>query len=185
MEDNWKKIFEDNKEKIREEFTLPSGHEKRFLDKLEQEFPLVEKPKFNYWKVAAVLIPLMMLSIYYWTEMRPENTDNQSFTLAEISPELGEAENQLAYLVEVNVKKVKSMETEENRELVDNSLNQLQNLQRDYNHLLDDLKESGGNPQVMKSVLMNLQLQVEVLETVLNQINTIQEFKHNQNETIL
>lgn len=185
MEDKWKKIFEDNKDKFREEFSLPSGHEKRFLEKLDREFPSVAKPKFNYWKVAAVLIPLMMLSVYYWTEMRPDELETESFTLAEISPELSEAENQLAYLVEMNVKKVKSLETEENSEMVDNSLNQLQILQRDYNKLLDDLKESGGNPQVMKSVLLNLQLQVEVLETVLTQINSIQEFKHNQNETIL
>lgn len=185
MQDNWRKIFEDNKEEFREEFQLPSGHEKRFLGKLDREFPAVEKPKFNYWKVAAVLIPLMMLSIYYWVEMRPEKIENPTFTLAEFSPELGEAENHLSYLVEMNVEKVKAMETGENRDLVENSLLQIQNLQSDYNYLLKDLKESGGNPQVMKSVLMNLQLQVEVLEKVLMRIQTIQEFKNNPNETIL
>ena len=117
--------------------------------------------------------------------MRPEKMENPTFTLAEFSPELGEAENHLSYLVEMNVEKVKAMETGENRDLVENSLLQIQNLQSDYNYLLKDLKESGGNPQVMKSVLMNLQLQVEVLEKVLMRIQTIQEFKNNPNETIL
>ncbi len=184
MEDKWKNIFDQNKDLIREEFPLPSGHEKRFFDKLEQNFPAVEKLRFNYWKVAAVMIPILMLSTYYWLEMRPENVQNNSVTLAEFSPELGEAENQLAYIVEMNVKKVKSLENTDNQDLVNTSLSKLDMLQKDYNHLLIDLKQSGGNPQVMKSVLMNLQLQVEVLESVLTQINTIQEFKNNQDETI-
>lgn len=184
MEDKWKKIFEENKDQIREEFNLPSGHEKRFLTKLNQQTPKVEKRNFNYWKVAAVMIPLMMLSVYFWTEFRTEPLTDHTTTLASYSPELGEAENQLSYLVEMNVKQIKSMQTTENQELVNTSLSKLDLLQKDYNRLLIDLKESGGNPQVMKSVLMNLQLQVEVLEQVLTQMNSLQEFKKNSNETL-
>lgn len=184
MEDNWKHIFIQNKEKIQEEFSLPTGHEKRFLDKLNQQSPKTQRPGFNYWKVAAVLIPLLMLSVYFWTEFRTETISNSAPTLAFYSPELGEAETQLNYLVEMNVKQIKSAQTEENQELVDNSLSQLDLLQKDYNRLLVDLKESGGNPQVMKSVLLNLQLQVGILEKVSTQINTIQEFKNNNNETL-
>ncbi len=184
MKDNWKEIFDQNKELIREDFSVPSGHEKRFFEKLEKHFPNVENPKYNYWKVAAVLVPLLMLSVYFWSELKPETSKNQPYTLAEFSPELGEAENQLSYLVEMNVKKVKSMETDENQDLVNHSLSQLNLLQKEYNKLLLDLKESGGNPQVMKSILMNLQLQVDVLEQVLTKINTIQELKNNTDETI-
>ena len=184
MEDKWKKIFAQNKEFIQEEFELPVGHEKRFWDKLNKQNQKVVKPGFNYWKVAAVVVPLLMLSVYFWTELKPESVENSSVTLASYSPELGEAENQLAYIVEMNVKHIKSLENTENQALIDNSLSKLDLLQKDYNRLLIDLKESGGNPQVMKSVLMNLQLQVDVLEQVLTQINTHQEFKNNRDETI-
>ncbi len=184
MEDKWKHIFNQNKDRIQEEFSLPVGHEKRFLDKLNQQNQKTQTSNFNYWKVAAVLIPLLMLSVYFWTEFRTEPLLDSNTTLAAYSPELGEAENYLSYLVEMNVKQIKSMETAENQELVDNSLSKLDLLQKDYNRLLLDLKESGGNPQVMKSVLMNLQLQVKVLEQVLDHMNSIQEFKNNNNETL-
>lgn len=184
MEDNWKHIFKQNKDRIQEEFSIPAGHEKRFLEKLIQEKRKSERPHFNYWKVAAVMIPLVMLSIYFWKEFRTEPLPDSNLTLAAYSPELGEAENHLSYLVEMNVKQIKSMETDENQELVDDSLSQLDLLQKDYNRLLLDLKESGGNPQVLKSVLLNLQLQVEVLEKVLDQMSNIKEFKNNSNETL-
>ncbi len=184
MEDNWKHIFNRNKDRIQEEFSLPVGHEKRFLDKLNQQNQKTDRPNFNYWKIAAVLIPLLMLSVYFWTEFRTNPLPAPTDTLAAYSPELSEAENHLSYLVEMNIKQIKSMETTENQQLIDNSLSKLDMLQKDYNRLLLDLKESGGNPQVMKSVLLNLQLQVKVLEQVLNQMNSIQEFKNNSNETL-
>lgn len=184
MEDNWKHIFNRNRDKIQEEFSLPVGHEKRFLEKLNQQNKNRYRSNFNYWKIAAVMIPLLMLSVYFWTEFRTKPLPDSTTTLAAYSPELGEAENHLSYLVEMNIKQIKSMETAENQELIDNSLSKLDLLQKDYNRLLLDLKESGGNPQVLKSVLMNLQLQVKVLEQVLDQMNSIQEFKNNSNETL-
>ena len=185
MEDKWKDIFKKNRELIQDEFPLPAGHEERFLAKLNQHHQELSQTKFNYWKVAAIFIPVLMLSAYFFLEFNPSEKSAQKVNLAEYSPELGEAENYLAYVVKEKTEQVKSLQNKENQNIINHSLNELDSLQSNYNHLLMDLKESGGNPQVIKSVVTNLQLQVEVLESVMNQIEISQEIKQNYNENIM
>lgn len=185
MEDNWKEIFKKNRELFQNEFTLPAGHEDRFLTKLNRHHRDLRERSFNYWKVAAVLIPLLMLSAYFFLELNPSRRSEPEVSLSEYSPELGEAENYLAYVVREKTKQVESMKNQENQTIINHSLNELDSLQSNYNQLLMDLKESGGNPQVIKSVVTNLQLQVEVLESVMNQIEINQEIKQNYNENTI
>jgi len=185
MEDKWKDIFKKNKELIQDEFTLPAGHEERFLAKLNEYHGVLSKPRFNYWKMAAIFVPLFMLSAYFFLELNPSRESAHEVNLSEYSPELGEAENYLAYVVKEKTKQVESLKNKENKAIINHSLNELDSLQSNYNQLLADLKESGGNPQVIKSVVTNLQLQVEVLESVMNQIEINQELKQNYNENTI
>lgn len=182
MEDKWKDFFEKSKPQFQNEFELPKGHEERFLQKLNQQ----SKPQtgFNYWKIAAILVPILMLSVYFVLEF-DSDVQQDEINLAEFSPELSEAENHFAYIIQEKVKEVKSLESSDNKALIENSLTQLDSLQSNYNQLLTDLKQSGGNPLVIKSVITNLQLQMQVLETVINQIEFKQEIKKTTNEQIL
>ena len=180
MEDKWKEIFKSNKAFFQDEFTVPEGHEERFLAKL-RECGEAKTSGFNYWKVAAVLVPLLMLGVYFYLEFAPFKSQPEKVELAEYSPDLGEAENYLAYVVKEKTNEINQLKNPENQELINYSLNELDSLQSNYNQLLNDLEESGGNPQVIKSVVVNLQLQVEVLESVLKQLEFKQEIKNNFN----
>gem|GEM_PF-1095677 len=185
MEDKWKDIFKKNRELLRDEFPLPSGHEERFLVKLNEYHRVAPKSRFNYWKVAAIFVPLLMLSAYFFFEFNPSENAVQEVNLSEYSPELGEAENYLAYVVKEKTKQVESLKNKENKTIINHSLSELDSLQMNYNQLLVDLKESGGNPQVIKSIVTNLQLQVEVLESVMNQLEIKHEIKQNYNENTI
>lgn len=184
MDDKWKEFFNENKEDIQEKFMLAEGHENRFENKLKQFSEVSnQKNSFNYWKVAAVLIPLVMGFAYYFIEWKPDHQKEQTVILADYSKELSQTQNQLSSLVEQKIEKVNSMKNRENKDLINKSLGDLHVLQNEYNQLLADLKESGGNTQVINSILLNLELQVNILETVMNQIQTLQEFKDKSNET--
>src|SRR5690606_25444465 len=185
MEDNWENIFKQNKEFFRDEYPLPAGHRERFMAKLKKYHQEEKKSEFSYWKVAAVLIPLLMLSAYFYLDFYSQNDSGQNVELADYSKNLGEAENYLAFLVKEKSNQLRSLKNNENKELINHSLNELDSLQSNYNQLLADLKESGGNPQVIKSVVLNLQLQVEVLESVLKQLEFKQEIKNNFNENAI
>lgn len=183
MKNNWKSFFEKNKTEFQLEFPIPVGHEKRFLQKLNKH-KKKSKKSFGTWKVAAVLIPMLMI-VSYWFINNSTQNNVTNFSLEDFSPELGEAENYFAFVIREKVEEVKSLQTPENAQLIEHSLLEINNLQTQYNQLLLDLKESGGNPQVIKSIMMNLQLQIKVLETVLNQIEFQQELKHTPNEEII
>lgn len=186
MEDKWKDIIGQNKEKFQQEFTLPKGHEDRFMSKLKEQNKQQQKVQINYWKVAAIFIPIAMLATYFFLEFSPttnETLENDRI-LAAYSPDLNEAENHFSYIVQQKIEEVKALETPDNRLFIDHSMTSLNELQKDYNRLLIDLKESGGNAQVVRSILQNLQFQVELLENVLTQIESIQNLKTKQNETI-
>lgn len=182
MKDNWKTFFDENKKQIQPEFQIPVGHESRFLQKLNKHN---EKSKslLNVWKVAAVLIPALMVSLYFMFELKP-TANSQTTDLTHFSSELGEAENYFAYIIQEKVEEVKSLQNPENSKMIDHSLTEINNLQTQYNQLLIDLKESGGNPQVIKSIMMNLQLQIKVLENVLTQVELKKELKQTPNENI-
>jgi hypothetical protein len=187
MEDKWKEIIRDNRDIMQEEYSLPKGHEDRFLAKLKERNKEVERKPFNYWRVAAIFIPICMLATYFFLEFQPQSGEgfqNSNKILASYSPELNEAENHFSFIVQQKVEEVKALQNPENKYFIHKSLKNLDELQKDYNRLLVDLKESGGNSQVVRSILLNLQLQVELMENVLTQIETIQELKTNQNETI-
>lgn len=185
MKDKWKDVFKENKEFFSEQFPLPAGHEERFKAKLNQNKGVSLKPTYNYWKVAAIFVPLFMLATYFFLEFNSSQEPLQEVNLSDYSPELSEAENYLAYVVKEKTEKIKSLQNKENQTLIDHSLNELDSLQANYNQLLFDLKESGGNPQVIKSVVINLQLQVEVLENVMNRLEINQEIKQNYNENTI
>lgn len=186
MEDKWKDLIGQNKEKFQKEFTLPSGHEDRFLSKLKERNKQQPKEQLNYWKVAAIFIPIAMLATYFFLEFSLSTTDTveNEAILAAYSPDLNEAKNYFSYIVQQKIEEVKALETSDNRLFIDHSMTSLNELQKDYNRLLIDLKESGGNAQVVRSILQNLQFQVELLENVLSQIESIQNLKTKQNETI-
>lgn len=187
MEDKWKEIFRENRDKMQNDYTLPKGHEERFLAKLKERNKEAKKKPFNYWKVAAIFLPICMLATYFYLEFKPQTVESNTHPnriLASYSPDLNEADNHFSFLVQQKLEEVKSLQTPENKNFINKSLKSLDELQKDYNRLLIDLKESGGNSQVVRSILMNLQLQVDLLENVLTQIETIQEIKTNQNETI-
>lgn len=184
MKDKLAEFLKQNKEQILENHTLLEGHEARFENKLNTINTQVTS-KFNYWKVAAILIPVLMLSAYYFLEKKPQQSESQIINLAEYSPELDHAENYTSNIVQQKVEKINQLKNYENQIMVDQSLADLQLLQNNYNTLLNDLMESGGNPKVAQSILLNLDLQVKLLETAMQQIQTIQEFKSNPNENNL
>ena len=186
MKNNWKDFFEENKNQIQAESKLSTGHENRFLSKLNKQNQN-PKSKVNLWKYAAVLIPAMMLSLYFVFEFQADNNPQnevQTIELTDFSPELGEANNYFAYVIREKVEEVKSLKTPETTQMIDQALVQLDELEIQSDQLLIDLKESGGNPQVIKSIMMNLQLQIQVLETVLAQIEHKQELKQTSYENI-
>lgn len=97
--------------------------------------------------------------------------------MADYSFELNEASDQLNFIVEQKSEKLKDLKEENNQFIIDDSFKKLKDLQEEHQKILKDLQESGGNPQVIQSILLNLQLQVEILQNTLNNISNHESIK--------
>lgn len=71
-----------------------------------------------------------------------------------------------------------------NQGMIDDSFKKLTALQTEHQEILKDLQESGGNPQVIQSILLNLQLQIEILQQTLDNISHHEEINSHPNESL-
>ncbi|HBY66763.1 MAG TPA: hypothetical protein DEG69_02680, partial [Flavobacteriaceae bacterium] len=80
---------------------------------------------------------------------------------------------------------LKSFESSETKELVDDALQQIEILEQEYNTLKTDLAESGNDKRVIYAKITNFQNRIDLLENVIKTIEEIKTLKANKNETTI
>lgn len=162
--------------------TPKNGHEKRFLERLNTNKKTSENDKtsrrFN-WKpllsVAAALV--LCLGIFRALQNQPETLD-----LANVSPELSETQDFFTVTIAAELKKLDSERSPLTQQIINDALAQIEILETDYQKLKTDLSESGKNQRVIYAMISNFQNRIDILNTVLEQIETLKELKTKKNE---
>ncbi|MBZ9630730.1 hypothetical protein LB465_08060 [Salegentibacter sp. LM13S] len=183
--------------------TLPKGHQKRFEDRLEKEFPSERKSnKFFFLKIAAVLIVALGVGFFFLnssgdnfnnepsvvdtpTETSEEKEDKgtlteNNFQLSEVSPEFKKIEDY--YMASLNIEFSKINITPENKALIDSFMNQMSELDKEYQRLNVEIKEAGPNEQTLEAMIANLQLRLDLLYKLKNKLKEIKQSKDNKYE---
>lgn len=183
-DDKINKIFE----KFQHDFDVETpnhGHENRFLEKLKAQNQAqevaVNKPSRNIWKpflgIAASIMLIITLAFNFNTE--PEVQD-----LASISPEMANTQNFFTSVIAEELEKIDSERTPETEALIKDAMIQMETLEKQYNQLKLDLTESGNDKRVIHAMIDNFWNRINILKTVLENIEGIKTFKLNNNETI-
>lgn len=153
-------------------------HEIRFLEKLQtqkQEFP--KQHKLDWWKpllsVAAVVLVLFM---GYMGIAKDKPTD-----LAAVSPEMAKTKDFFTKTIEEELYNINEARTPETQKLVDDALSQLEMLEKDYQKLANDLQESGEDKRVIYAMIANFQARIDLLNTVLEKIESIKKLNTLKN----
>ena len=162
-----------------------NGHEKRFEQLLAQRMPQqeVEEPQTNtnnrfYWmKIAAVFI--VAVGVFSWfifqnpgagkpvdnavvnTTQTEETSAEKELYLSDISPEFKQIEDY--YLANINTELSQLTVTSENKELIDSFMVQLEQLDKEYQRLNSEIKESGIDEQTVSALINNLELRLDLL----------------------
>jgi len=158
-------------------------HELRFLDKLKANDLASNTSKkssgFN-WKpfLAIAASVLICLSVFITTQNEPEISD-----LASVSPELSETQDFFTATIENELKKLNNERSPLTEQIITDALEQIQLLETDYQNLKTDLTESGNDQRVIYAMITNFQNRIDILNTVLEDIETIKELKINTNDT--
>ncbi|MDC6367025.1 MULTISPECIES: hypothetical protein [Flavobacteriaceae] len=161
-----------------------SGHQQRFLDKLNQNQGTVaiHSKKTNWWKplsIAASIAVIALLGIQVFNS-RP----NIKEQVVEIAPEVSQTEFYFAGLIEEQVQLLKDEKSPETAKLVDDTLMQLEKLENNYNKLEQELVNGGDSKIILNAMIINFQTRIDLLKEVLTNIENIKNLNAYNDENI-
>jgi hypothetical protein len=158
------------------------GHEQRFLDKLKANDIASNDSKkssgFNWRSFLAIAASVVIcFSVFMTTQNEPEVLD-----LASVSPELSETQDFFTVTIENELKKLNNERSPLTEQIINDALEQIQLLEIDYQNLKTDLVESGKDQRVIYAMISNFQSRIDILNTVLEQIETIKQLNTKTDE---
>lgn len=160
-----------------------SGHESRFLDKLNNKDKSVIKitrSRKNTWKplmgIAASIA--LIITLFIGTQQQNESRD-----LASVSPKMEETQDFFTATINDELNKLKEASSPEVEKLVQDALKQIKILEDDYSNLKTDLTKSGDDNRVIYAMISNFQNRIDILKSTLNKIETIKQLKNSSFET--
>lgn len=159
-----------------------TGHELRFLDKLNkaQGTVRINKKKSNWWKPLSVAASVVLaLGIFYGINSTNASLDQR---VAKISPEVSNAQFHFASLIQEQIKELEAENSPETQKIVADTMEQLKSLEVDYNKLEGELLNGGDSKLILSAMITNFQIRIDLLNDVLNQIETIKNLKNYNDE---
>jgi len=167
--------------------SLANGHEKRFLNRLAEEIPEEKKINAYLWmKIAAVLVVMLATSFFLKDQLittSPEvpmitNTPTESMEvspvyLSDVSPQFKKIEDY--YLGNINAELAQLTITKDNKELIDSFMLQLEELDKEYTRLNEEMDETGVNEAAVNSLINNLELRLGLLSKLKNKLGEIKQ----------
>jgi len=170
--------------RLKDDFEIaptPAGHEKRFMDRLN-DLNAAKKKSFNWWKPLSIAASIALLVTIGFTTF---GTTEQSLDLASVSPEMEQAQSFFTSTINQELEKLKTLQNEDTKKLVDDAMERLEKLEKDYDRLKLDLLESGSDKRVIAAMINNFQSRIDILEHVITTIEDFKTLKEDTHETII
>lgn len=175
--DNIEQLFENLKGSFDTEEPA-KGHEERFLKKLVLGNEVTRTPikKSSWWKplsIAASIVVLIAVGVGLLNQ-----TNYRQEQMANISPEVSNTQFYFASLIEEQVKEIQSESTPETQKIITDTMVQLAILETDYTKLEKEMLSGGNDKILLKAMITNFQTRIDLLQDVLEQIETIKNLKN-------
>ncbi|MBO3116321.1 hypothetical protein J4050_06160 [Winogradskyella sp. DF17] len=175
------KLFEN----LKGEFDIASpqeGHKARFiqrLDEIEHKGGHANQQSTPWQKFLAIAASLILCSsIFMIIPKEPEVLD-----LANVSPQLSETQDFFTATIENELRKLNKEKSPFTEAIILDAMEEIKSLEQDYENLKISLSESGEDQRVIYAMISNFQSRIDILNTVLEEIETIKQLKTNTNVT--
>ena len=169
MAQDLRNLFEEDSKD--QQTKMSEGHEARFLEKLENEFPQEQKStrRFGFLNIAASVVLLLGVSYggyqYFQVPIKIVEpikiVDAEIKTLGDVSPDLKKVEDY--YLASINLELSKVQLTPENKELFDGYVGRLKELNDEYKTLTLELNTNGPNAATLDALINNLKFRLNLV----------------------
>lgn len=150
------------------------GHKKRFLQKLEQQKP--KQKRFPLRIVASIVFILGSVTMFLIINQK---------TTVQLSPETQKTQDYFTSVIEKELTVLKGKENPKNKKVIEDALVQLEILEKDYDKLKKEIAKNGENKQIIYALLTNMQTRISFIQSVIEQVDHINQLKNNQNENTL
>ncbi|MDV7187310.1 hypothetical protein R3X25_08465 [Lutibacter sp. TH_r2] len=180
MPDNLKHIFE----KFENQFDIEEpriGHFKRFEEKLNPVKPQHFTIKTLFARIAAAASIILMVGIWIGSNLNSTN----GMELAQVSNEMEETQSYFVATIEKELQTIKTEQNSDTEQLINDALNQLNKLENQYHILTLELKESAEDKRIIYAMISNFQQRIELLQTLMQQIENVKQLKTQNNETYI
>ncbi len=172
---------------------MPEGHEARFEKRLEESLGRKKGRPYLWIGMAATLIALLGLTLWM-QDSGPDLADpseslvqqtvdstgaQQGISLGDLSPDLRKLETY--YTASINMELASLDISEENREIANDFILRLAELDSEYVQLNEELNEIGPNEQTIGAMIKNLQYRLQLM---LKLKEKLIELKSSKNETV-
>ncbi|MEK6155221.1 hypothetical protein WIW50_18260 [Flavobacteriaceae bacterium 3-367] len=158
------------------------GHQQRFLEKLEGTHKVVkmDRKRSSWWKPLSIAASVAILLAVGIGLFAPKQSLDER--MAKIAPEVSKTQFYFTSLVEEQVKLLESQSTPETQKIIDDTMIQLKKLEDNYTTLEQDLLNGGNSKLILSAMITNFQTRIDLLQDVLNQIDTIKTLKNYNDE---
>jgi septal ring factor EnvC (AmiA/AmiB activator) len=158
------------------------GHEFRFQYKLKANNTTSDKTfmrlGFNWRPFIAIAASVVICLAVLITV--PNN--DETLDLASVSPELSETQDFFTTTIQTELKRLNSERSPLTESIINDALKQIEVLETNYQQLKTDLTESGNDQRVIYAMINNFQNRIDILNTVLEQIEDVKQLKTNNDE---
>lgn len=153
------------------------GHVDRFSKKLNAE-PIKTKKK-NWMPLSLAASLLLIVGIIGFYQLKDNQLTNQ---WQNASAQTKETHDYFASVVEKELTDLKSKQTPETEQIINDALEQMKIFEQDYQKIINELQKNGDTKQLLHAMILNFQTRISFLEEVIKKIEIINHQKNIENE---
>lgn len=175
MEDNIPSFFKESEFDFREPQV---GHLERFEHKLKNTQGKRKLP-WSWMSIAASIVLIIGFAFGKYSQ-------KPTTVLGSISPKMQEVESYFVSTINVELKEIEKNRSLETESIIEFAINEIENLEDQYQTFAKDLKKDNNNQRaIISAMIKNYQKRLEILQSVLDQIERIKNPIKFMNETII
>lgn len=154
------------------------GHFSRFEVKLTRQTTKQSNWNPNTWKWLAIAASVALL----FTLGLGNYSTKQGLELADVSPKMEETQSFFVSTIQQEIENINLKRNDDNQQIIDDAFKQLNKLEENYNKLTVELDDSNKDKRIIYAMISNFQQRIEVLQSLLQQLDELQQLKNNIND---
>ena len=177
MKDNLDNIFKN----LENEFDIEEpniGHFNRFEAKLNAS-KSNSKSKLLKFIATISIAASIILFVGIWIGSA---YSSKGMELAGISTEMQETQSYFVNTIHKELQTIEKERNNTNNKIINDGLKQLKKLETQYQALTLELKESTGDKRIIYAMISNFQQRIDLLQSILFQIENVKQLKRENNE---